>query len=88
VALYEADRIDTQLEKASAFYLGRTAKYDTSRNRAYVPILCSWYRGDFGGESGMIVILKKYGIVPASRHPVVEYLPYDWTLQLSNYISF
>ena len=87
VALYDADRIEYQLDQATTSYLKAFAKYDPSGNIVSVPALCSWYRGDFGGESGIISAMKKYGIVPPSKHPSIEYLPYDWTLQLSQYIT-
>jgi len=87
IALYEADRVEVQLENATRSYLESHAKYDQKLNRVYAPALCSWYRGDFGGESGVVAMTHKYGIVPASRDPAVEYLPYDWTLRLSHYIA-
>jgi hypothetical protein len=86
VAFYEPQRVEAQLEIATKNYLRKFVSYDAGRNLVQVPVLCSWYRGDFGGETGIIAMLKKYGLVGASKLPKVEYLPYDWTLHLSHYI--
>jgi hypothetical protein len=51
------------------------------------PALCSWFKADFGGEDGVIRMMKKFDVVPGDNDPDVEYLDYDWTFLLSNYID-
>jgi hypothetical protein len=46
-----------------------------------------WYRGDFGGQAGIIDLLKKYDVLPEDAHPEIEYKAYDWTLALENYVE-
>jgi hypothetical protein len=87
VILYNSTDIEMQLERSTGRYLNSFAKYDSRKNIVSVPALCSWFKADFGGESGILLIMKKYNIVPTQKDPEVEYLPYDWTLRLSNYIT-
>jgi hypothetical protein len=87
VALYDGDNIEAQLEKSTGLYVRSFAKYNSRENIVSVPALCLWFKADFGGEPGVIRIMRKYNIVPAEKDPEVEYLPYDWTLRLSNYIT-
>jgi hypothetical protein len=87
IALYRADEIDSQLDKATAAYLASTAQYKARQNVVWAPAVCSWFKGDFGGEDGVIEMMKKYKVVPQDKTPEVEYLSYDWTLKLGNYIT-
>jgi len=87
VALYVASRIDEQLDKSSASYLKNNTKFDEKKNEIKVPKLCSWFKADFGGEDGVIEMLQKYKILRKDQDPDVEYLDYDWSLSLSNYVT-
>lgn len=51
----------------------------------YVPALMSWFRADFGGKEGVIEILKNYKLIPSNEDPKVEFLDYNWELDLDNY---
>ena len=85
IVLFTADRVEEQLESATRSYLTTTVNYDANEDVVWVPALCSWYRGDFGGEAGVINILKKFNLLPVDKEPALRYLPYDWNLYLSNY---
>lgn len=87
VALYVPERIDDQLDKSTTAYLKANTKFDKKADEIAVPKLCSWFKADFGGEDGVIDMLHKYKILQKDQHPDVEYLDYDWTLSLSNYIE-
>jgi hypothetical protein len=88
IALYVSDRIDEQLDKSSSAYLKNNTKYNEQKNQILVPKLCSWFKADFGGEDGVREMLKKYKIIKKDLDPDIEYLDYDWTLSLSNYVTF
>lgn len=45
-----------------------------------VPRLLLWYRADFGGRSGMLAFLRRYGVLTAEASPRVRYLEWDWSL--------
>jgi hypothetical protein len=87
VALYTPDAIELQLDKSTQLYLQTVVKYNSADNIVWAPRLCSWYAGDFGGERGIIALMEKHHIIPKGKDPDIEYLDYDWTLKLSNYIN-
>lgn len=87
VAIYTPDRLEEQLEKGTEMYLKRTSDYDTSTKKVAVTSLFSWFRGDFGGKSGVKKILKDQGIIPDTKNVDLEYKNYDWTLDLDNFID-
>ncbi len=87
IAFYEPSKLNDQLNKSTRLYLQKHASYNAAKNTAYAPVLCSWFSADFGGEDGVVKMMKEYGIVPAGKTPDIEYLEYDWTLALANYID-
>ena len=87
VALYQAEKLQAQMDKSTALYLKKFATYEAKTNIAMAPVLCSWFKADFGGEDGTLDILIKNKIVPAGKKANVKYLDYDWTLSLGNYID-
>jgi hypothetical protein len=87
VALYKAERLDDQLNRSTSLYLKQVSKYDVKENEVSAPALCSWFKADFGGEDGVVKMMKEFDVVPEDKDPDVEYLDYDWTLALSNYID-
>lgn len=84
VAIFEAGRIEEQLDNISIQYLTNTTSFDKTKNTASVSSLISWFRGDFGGLEGAKEMLKKYGVVNAEDFSL-EFNDYDWTLDLGNY---
>ncbi|MEM9991994.1 MAG: DUF547 domain-containing protein [Bacteroidota bacterium] len=87
IAIYAADRIDEQLNASSKAYLERTTEYKPEEDKAKVTPLFSWFRGDFGGLSGVKSYLRRYEIVPAGAQPSLTFKDYDWTLDLGNYVD-
>ncbi len=85
IAVFDPGRVEEQLEIATEQYLGETTRYDPDADRVVVTRLISWFRGDFGGISGAVQMLKDYGIIPGNADPSVRYHEYDWTLELGNY---
>ncbi|SHI68365.1 Protein of unknown function, DUF547 [Mesonia phycicola] len=86
VAFYKSETINEQLEKSSKTYLTKVVNYKKEVGKVYVPKLMDWFRGDFGGKDGAIKILKNYQFIPESADPEVEFLDYNWELDLKNYI--
>lgn len=81
IAAYEADRIDEQLDLATASYLGQEVEYDASEGVVRVPRLMLWFHGDFGGQDGIRDILREFDCLPAGADPKVRFTAYDWTLE-------
>ena len=79
IRAYTAADIDDQLDLATRGYLDATVEYDADAGAVRVPRVMAWYRGDFGGTSGIRSFLRRYDAIPADREPSVDFLPWDWT---------
>ncbi|MFX0556691.1 DUF547 domain-containing protein [Maribacter sp. CXY002] len=87
VAIYEWERLDEQFEKGTKKYLERTTSYNPVTKEVSVTSLFNWFRGDFGGKSGIKKILKDKGLIPTTDGADLIYKNYDWTLDLENFIA-
>jgi hypothetical protein len=85
VVVYKLKTIDEQLEKSAKSYFIKNSSYDKKSNILKVPSLMSWFRGDFGNKSGTKKIAKKFGVLPQDAKLGIEYLDYDWTLEIENF---
>ena len=79
IRAYEPDRIDDQLELATRAYLASTAEYDADAGVVRVPRVFLWYRGDFGGASGIRAFLREYDVVPEDATPSIRHRSWDWS---------
>lgn len=84
IAAYDAADIDTDLDLATDSFLHATTDYDPDTNVARVSRLFLWYRGDFGGKSGIVDLLTDHEVVPPGSAPTLRYQAYDWSLALDN----
>ncbi len=85
VAIYNADKLNEQLNKGTAAYLKKTSTYNKETGEVSVTSLFSWFRGDFGCKSGVKDILKEFDIIPTTKNIDLNYKSYDWTLDLDNW---
>lgn len=85
VAVFKAEKLDSQMDALSEAYLKKFSVYEADKNEVGTTSLMSWFRADFGGLKGVMKYLKKYGVVPENADPDIKFLPYDWTLYLGNY---
>jgi hypothetical protein len=76
---YEADRVDEQLDLATRSYLGSSVEYDAEAGVVRVPRVFLWYRGDFGGGSGIREFLAAYDALPAGAEPRIRHRSWDWS---------
>mgnify|MGYP001467488372 CR=1 FL=1 len=65
-------------------FLKRQTTYNTETKTANTTSLFSWFRGDFGGISGVKKILKDYKIT-SEKPKNIDFNAYDWTVLLGNY---
>ena len=79
IRYYEPHRVDEQLDLATRSYLESTVEYDEAKGVVRVPRPFLWYRGDFGGGSGIREFLRTYHAVPEGVEFRVRYLHWDWT---------
>ncbi|WP_424000733.1 DUF547 domain-containing protein [Maribacter sp. IgM3_T14_3] len=87
VAIYEWERLRKQLNIGTKRLLEKTSEFNSETNVVKVTSLFSWFRGDFGGKSGIKKILMKNDIIPSTKGVDIEYTNYDWTLYLDNFIQ-
>lgn len=85
VAIYEAERLNEQLQKSTEAYLRRTSAYDHNSREVAVTSLFNWFRGDFGCKRGIKEILYELEIIPSKKRVKISYKAYDWTLALNNF---
>ncbi|MRI00007.1 DUF547 domain-containing protein [Kriegella sp. EG-1] len=86
VAIYEANRLDEQLNLGTKKYLKSSSEYKKETNEIAITSLFSWFRGDFGSKKEIKKILKSYGIIQSSTVSI-SYKNYDWTLDLNNWVQ-
>lgn len=79
IRAYTAADIDAQLDLATRGYLDAAVEYDTEAGAVRAPRVMAWYRGDFGGKSGIRSFLRRYDAIPPTVAPSVDFLPWDWT---------
>ncbi|MFC3477044.1 DUF547 domain-containing protein [Halobacterium litoreum] len=70
---YTAANVDGELDAVARAYLDATAEHLPSAGVVRVPRVFLWYRGDFGGRSGILSLLAEYDVVPADASPRLSY---------------
>lgn len=73
IRYYESNALEEQLNLATGAYLEAQVRIDQVLQKAYVPNLLNWYRGDFGGKSGIIAFLAKYLQAPLDPEMKVRF---------------
>ncbi|TKX55507.1 DUF547 domain-containing protein [Halorubrum sp. SP3] len=80
VAAYDATDVDDQLDRAAGSYL--RSETVVEEGTARVPRLLLWYRGDFGGRSGIRALLREHDAIDPDAVSRIRYREYDWSLAL------
>ena len=84
LAAWEPATLDEDLERATAAYLTSESRRLGDGREVRVPRLMLWYRGDFGGRSGVRKLLRRHGVLEPDEHPRLRFGPYDWTLDVAS----
>lgn len=79
IRAYEPDVIDEQLDLATRSHLDATVEYDPAAEAVLVPRVFLWFRGDFGGGSGIREFLRTYDAIPDAATPKIRHRSWDWT---------
>ena len=85
VAVYNDRNLDAQMTEVIKYYLPKVTVHDSEIVKTST--LFSWFRGDFGGNSGIKKFLSEYGIIEVGKLKL-EFGDYDWTLDLENFYTF
>ena len=86
IRAYEPDAIDEQLDLATRSYLDATVEYDPAAGTVHVPRVFLWFRGDFGGGSGIREFLRTYDAIPENAAPTVRHRSWDWTKAAGKFV--
>jgi hypothetical protein len=87
IRAYEPDRVDEQLDLATRRYLDATVSYDPGADTVRVPRVFLWFRGDFGGGSGIRDLLRSYGVIPDDATPTIRHDSWDWTRAAGKFVE-
>jgi hypothetical protein len=87
IRAYETDRVDDQLDAATELYLEDTVEYDPGAGTVRLPRVFLWYRGDFGGGSGIRSFLAEYDAIPAGATPRLRYRSWDWSKAKGEFVE-
>lgn len=92
IAGYSAADIDAELDEMTAAYLSNAVAYDPDAGVLFdgvvrVPRLFLWFRGDFGGRSGILRFLRRYDLILSDAAPRITHDEYDWSLRLGQYVD-
>lgn len=82
LAAWEPATIDADLERATGAYLTSESARSPDGRDLRVPRLLYWYRGDFGGRRGILILLRRHGLIGADETLRLRYADYDWTLDV------
>lgn len=85
VFAYEYDKIESQINESAEMYFKANSKFDKKENTLFVPVLMSWFRGDFGSKKGVKRIAKQFGVIDQDINPSIKYNDYDWTVDINNF---
>lgn len=87
VGIYSAVNFDREVDKVARAFLNSVSDYDAKAKKVNTTVLFSWFRGDFGGLSGIRRTLIRYDVIPKQSEAEINYKDYDWTMQLDNYVE-
>ncbi len=86
IAFYTNEKIEQQLELATRSFLASETDVDTNRKEVGVTRIMLWFKADFGGNSGIRTILKKY-VDQNLEGFKIRFKEYDWSKELKNFTS-
>ncbi len=87
VYIFDPLSIDRDFDHVASLYLKDKTTYNQSEKTVKTTPLFQWFTGDFGvGKKGVKDMLAKYNIIPEDHKDIdVQYIDYDWTLDLGNF---
>jgi hypothetical protein len=81
ILAYTREDLEEQLDDATRSHLEATVEYAPDAGRVRVPRVFLWFRGDFGGKSGILAFLRRYDQLPAGVSPRLTHRDWDWSLE-------
>ena len=84
IAFYDYNQLDAQLEVATKSFLHSETEFDSLNKIVFVSKILQWFKGDFGGNRGILSMLSNVLEFDFTGYEV-RFKKYDWTTQLRNY---
>ncbi len=88
--LFHGEALDEELDLAARAFLQPGNGYTLDRDKGVLRLnrILKWYAGDFGGRTGVLETFTKYAPEAdahwvAKHNPQVQYLRYDWDLNVA-----
>lgn len=87
VRIYTAQNFDAEIDASAKAYLQKHVKFEEEKKEIHIPVLFSWFIGDFGSKTGVRDFLVRYEVLNESNKNTydLKYLDYDWTLDINNF---
>lgn len=86
IQVYSADHLEAQLDQAARNFVDANVKLDETKQLLVLSSIFQWFKGDFGGRSGIISFVIDH--LPRSERRAwlsnyrdqvrLRYAPYDW----------
>lgn len=77
---YNADTIDTQLNKAAERFFNDTTKNQYTAERIFLSRIFLWFKKDFGDTEQLIALINNATGQNIPSNIAISYLSYDWSL--------
>lgn len=86
IQVYSADRLEVQLDQATRNFVGANVKLDEDKRTLLLSNIFRWFKGDFGGRSGLISFIidhlpsdgRQAWLMKFRNQVRLRYAPYDW----------
>ena len=75
-----AEKIDSQLSKATSEFLSDSSKNFISQNNLELSKIFQWFSKDFKQNGSLIIFLNKYSDIEISEHAKIKFKDYNWNL--------
>lgn len=85
IMIYDDETLDEQLDEIAKYFLLDVTSIESGG--VLTTPLISWFRGDFGGLSGAVELMKELEVIPLTWEGKLEFRSYDWTLSLGDFIE-
>ncbi len=83
--VFHGDALDDELDLAARAFLQPGGGYRVDEEGLHLSRIFKWYRKDFAAMGGPLAVWQRYADpedVAAADSPPIQYLPYDWSLNV------
>ncbi len=88
IAIYKPKEVRSQLQKSTCKYLSTVSEMKEEEDTVVTSPLFKWFRGDFGKSEDIRDLLQSCEILEQEDQKTKMIVgPYDWTLELGNFID-